>query len=149
MKKRNAFQILAYIGITVAVIGLMTGCPQPEEDDSVSIDERINAFISAANAGSYDAMYTHMHPDAAQYNQAKTADYWSDTFQDADHTLSSRTTSGAVVTAEISSNVTFTNSPIRFTMLEDGSDVWKIKKLEIDGDDDGDYSGTDPDFTFE
>jgi hypothetical protein len=149
MKKRNMVRLFAYIVIAVAAIGLMTGCPQPEEDDSVSIDERIDAFIADANAGNYDTMYTNMHPTAAQYNQAKAASYWSQSFQDSDHTLGTLNISGTIVTSTISSTTYGSNKPIRFTMLEDGSDVWMIKKLEIDADNDSNYSGTDPDFTFE
>ena len=90
-----------------------------------------------------------MHPTAEQYNQAKAADYWSDSFQDSDHSLGTLNTSGTSVTSTISSTQYGSNKPIRFTMLEDGGDVWMIKKLEIDVDNDGNYTGTGQDFTFE
>ena len=45
MKKRNLLQAFACIVITVAVIGLMTGCPQPEEEDRQRLEERTDQCV--------------------------------------------------------------------------------------------------------
>ncbi|MFP4152466.1 MAG: hypothetical protein ACLFSV_06440 [Alkalispirochaeta sp.] len=130
-KSRNSIIVIGAI-LTIAAF-LFTGCPQPEDDDSVSIPERINAFIADANAGNYSSMYTHTHPTADKYNASKDGNFWSDDFDDSDHQLGTLNISGTVVTASITSSVTYSSDDsIRFTMLEDGSDVWMIDKLEID-----------------
>ncbi len=136
MKKRITVHVLLYIAIVVFGSSLFFACPMPEVE-SVSISERIDMFISDANNGNYSNMYKHIHPDAAKYDQGKTANFWSSDFQDSNHSLSTLNISGEIVTSTISSTTYGTDTDIRFTMKEDGKDIWKILKLEIDPANDG------------
>jgi hypothetical protein len=132
MKKKSTARVILYVSIVILGSLLFSACPQPDKDESVSIEERIDAFIEDANNGNYSNMYTHIHPDAAKYDQSKTGDFWTDDFSDNDHSLGTLNISGEVVTAKIDSDPTYNSDDIRFTMKEDGKKVWKILKLEID-----------------
>lgn len=129
-------RLIKYAIALVAVVFLFAGCQQPDDDDSVSIGDRISAFIADANADNFSSMYVHIHSTANDYEASKSADTWSTVFPADDYSLGTLTTAGSVVTSTISGG-TYSSDPIRFTMLESGSDIWMIKKLEIDPDGNG------------
>jgi len=131
MKTESALRLFLKLALVGVIVAFLVGCPQPEEDDSVSIPERINAFISNLNTGSYDTLYTHLHPTTSQYNQKKDGDTWLGDFPSSTYSIGTLEISGAIATTTISGG-TYSSRPIRFTMLEDGRDVWMIDKLEID-----------------
>jgi hypothetical protein len=132
MKTKSTARVILYVSIVILGSLLFIACPQ-DKDESVSISERINAFIADANNGNYSNMYTHIHPDAAKYDQSKTGDFWTNDFSGSDYSLGTLNISGEIVTTTINGGE-YSNDDIRFTMREDGKKVWKILKLEIDPD---------------
>lgn len=124
-------RIFAVVGISVFAL-ISVGCPTPEEDESVSVSERINSWENAINNGGSEAG-GNLHPTASQYDQAQAATFWQvsfptdsgETYTVGDPTLQS----GSTYTTTITGGTYTTSDSLTFTMLEDGSDVWMIKKL--------------------
>lgn len=120
--------ILVVLAITIVVF---VGCPV-DEDDSVSIDERIDSFMSDVNAGRFGELQKHIHPDADQYQQSASADTWSPSpFSSGQtYTLGTKTRTDNTVTTTMTGGV-FNEETTTFGMKEDGSKVWKIRSLTI------------------
>lgn len=137
MKARHNNRQITRIIWGVAMIGiaafLFVGCPQPEEDESVTIDERIGALIAAGNSGSYASLYTHVHPDASQYGQLKDGDAWKPPFASGTTIkLGTLNISGTTVTTTITGNI-YNGETTTFTMKQLDKDVWYVLTWAIDG----------------
>lgn len=125
--------ILTVLGIVLAagMILVLSGCPTPEEEESVSIPERIDAWENAINNGG-DSAGANLHTTAAKYTQAQAATYWQVYFptdSGQKYTVGNPTASGTDYTASISGGTYASGDTLTFTMLEGDSDVWMIKKI--------------------
>ena len=117
------------IFFTVAAFAVFFySCAQNDDDETMTISGRLDKFVADVN-NSPGSVYTNCHPDAAKYNQAKPAEYWTTNFGTG-FALSDRSTSGTTVTAT-GSGGNFNGFPIAFTMQEDGTDNWKIKTISV------------------
>ncbi|MDA3949452.1 MAG: hypothetical protein PF508_09505 [Spirochaeta sp.] len=129
--RRHSRPVVWGIALIAIASFLFVGCPQPEEDDSVSIPERINALIAGGNNGSYDTLYTHVHPDASQYNQLKDGATWKPPFESgATVELGTLEISGTTVTSTISGNI-YNGELTTFTMKQLDKDVWYVLTWKI------------------
>lgn len=115
MKKRT--WVLSSIAI-MALITLITGCPQKVE--SVSVSERMDSFISDLNANNLLNLKGHTHPEAGQYNAANTA-VWAELY--ALEPLSIVSYSGNTA------RVVGTSVYYIFYLEEDDPEVYKIRKI--------------------
>lgn len=117
---------------------MYTGC----NTDAVSIEDRISMFMEEINKTDRSDVWVHLHPDANQTNtNGKLDSFWggSGLFPEANitYSLSSQTVSNSIVTATIAaSNGTpagwsGASESIKFTMKEDGTDIWFINKIEL------------------
>lgn len=132
-KYKKTYQLL--LGLVILLgLGLLIGCPV--DDDSVSVSERISRFESAINAGGANAG-NHIHPAAPGADQADTAAYWQSYFptdRGEVYSIGSPSSLGSDVYETTINGGTFvSNDRLRFTMREDGSDNWKINRIEQTG----------------
>lgn len=130
MRKRTVRQFIL-LAVMVGVALILAGCPD-DKDESVSIDERITSFMDDVNAGRYSRLQRHIHPDAEQYAQSAAASTWSPSpfSPGVTYELGTRNRNDSVVTAPITGGV-FSGETATFVMLEDGSKIWKIRRLTI------------------
>ena len=129
MKKiRIKTRKLVIIAVAALAVLLFTGCPV--EDETTSISERIGQFMGDVNSDNYGNLWTHFHPASATYTAGRDANTWTPgTFSSGtDYTLGTLNISGSTVTTTISGG-TFSSGALTFTMLEDGSDNWKIQSM--------------------
>jgi hypothetical protein len=101
--------------------------------DTVSIEERIDQFITDCNSSNKDSMYLNLHPTETVDRPAKVAaSTWGD-FTDALKPWSisetSRTGSTEVTFIGTISNNTISNEAITIVFKEGDEDVWYIKSL--------------------
>jgi hypothetical protein len=133
MSRRFGRHVTLVVAIVVVASLFLTGCPT-EEDDSVSINERIDSFMDDVNAGRFGSLQKHIHPDASQYQQSAAESTWTPgTFKSSvTYTLGQKTRVDSVVTAPLtSSDDLYDGITATFTMEEHGSDIWKIRRLEF------------------
>jgi hypothetical protein len=103
---------------TMAV--LFSTCKQA----TTSVDDCISNFMDDINSQDRSGVYESLDPNAAQYNQAKTAIYWGVFFPvgEIPYTMSNISKSGSTVTASVTSSTGVTypaGSTLTFAMGED------------------------------
>lgn len=123
--------------VRLAVLGLLVliatiGCDL-SGGDSVSRSERIKQFESDIN-NNLSNVYKNIHPGVNNYGGIRTSVYWEVVFPPEDRsftvsvTISGNTATG-MINAKVGSGVG--NRTVSFRFKEDGSDVWKIDRIEI------------------
>jgi hypothetical protein len=132
MKKRNAFKMIAVVGVLLTVL-VLAGCPLDEEE-TVSITQRVQNFVSDLNTN-YDNVYLNWHPDTTTRQAAANPATLESGFPSSEiYTVSniSADESAGTATATITSNVTYgdSNGSASFTMRKDG-ESWFINSLRI------------------
>lgn len=126
------------IGIAVALILVTTffGCDLFGAK-GVTIEERIDMFMKDVNAGNYDKLYTHFHPqDTQQRQQVADPSFWTDiVYFESGKTYTYKIililNDEAQVT--ISGSTFFNNTPCTFIMEKSGDDYY-IKVMKILGE---------------
>jgi len=104
-------------------------CSQSDDNDTMSIEGRIDKFISDLNSNPGN-VWTNCHSGASKYNQAKPAKYWTQQFGTDKISLENISISGSTVTADVDGG-NYVGLTITFNMQEDGTDNWKIKKITV------------------
>lgn len=142
--KRSTILVAA---LAVAVTVLLTGCDWLL-GEKVTMDERMSAFVSAANESTrnYDTMRSHWHPDAESYSSMNTEGFWEGTagFSLGDRTinvsgLTETGDAGVSGTTSLSGTITTANltsgKPITIGFLPDPSNPRSmlIRVIIIDG----------------
>lgn len=116
--------------LMVAITSLVfVGCPT-EEEDTVSIEDRINEFEDDLN-NDYDGLYKNWHPDSNTYETAKDSSTLNEQFppdESGSYRIDDVDVDDSSVTATLSSSITYTNRDISFTMKKDDGD-WFIEVL--------------------
>lgn len=99
----------------------------------VTIEERIDLFMKDVNAGNYDKLYTHFHPDDTQQRQqVASQSFWTTYFkQGTSYTYKIQSTLLDVATVTVTGGV-WSSTPFMFTLAKSGDDYY-ILKLQIAG----------------
>ena len=133
-----------YIGLMALVLtGLLTlGCELGDDDDGVSIEDRINAFEQDLNTRNFDMISENFHSEMQSGQQAKWDQLYADNifaesnapfvFDEPSSILDGATNEKNVFgnySNGIGANQTYT-----FVMKEEtsGDGIWKIKQFRID-----------------
>lgn len=119
MKKRILL-LCAIIG-TIILASMFTGC---DENKGMSIDDRINSFVSDLNGDNWNqAVKDHFHPDSSQANSDKDTleQYFNGNSFSIDGSISGSGSTKTVKIKRDGGNPTYT-----FTMKEDEPDDWYI-----------------------
>jgi hypothetical protein len=117
--KRNTALILA-LGILASTTVFLAGCKQ-NEDETMTVTECMTEFRDDVNSLKWSDLKDLTHSGATQYNTMDASD-WSGEFSTVKNfTLTS--TPGTTTTATCNSD-TYT-----FTLAEDGSDNWKVRRI--------------------
>lgn len=133
MKKQTTFRVIAAAGI-IATLLMLSGCPFLEEEDTVSIAERVQFFVQDLN-GNYNQVYLNWHPDTTTRQAAANPTTLQTRFPSSEvYTVSGISANEALgtATATIDSDVTFNNANASFRMKKDG-DNWFIDSLTVSG----------------
>lgn len=109
--------------ILLALVCVLGGCKM--NNDTVSVEERVEMFISDANAKSYGSLKAHTHPDASKYSQANSA-FWETRLEEFLN-LSYGTSSGNTV------QVNGKSTSFTFYLKEDDPENYKIYKITQQG----------------
>ena len=129
MKSRTIIR-LAVLGLLVLIVTV--GCDL-FGDDSVSKSERLKQFESDIN-NNLSNVYKNIHPGVDGYGGMRSADYWSEHFPPEDRSFTvSVSISGNTATGQVLSGGTVGNRNVSFRFKEDGSDVWKIDRIVLEG----------------
>lgn len=125
MMTKLRVRISVFSVIAIGVL-LLTGCPL---EDTTTVSERLNAFMSDVNREDYTSLYTHFHPLSSAFTARRAAETWTPAPFARGETYQLGTISNnATVTTTISGGI-WSGDSITFTMLEDGSDNWKIRSI--------------------
>ena len=122
MKKISVFLILL---AAVFLLLFITGCA---EDSGMSIDDRIEAFVSDLNDSNRDGIFKeHFHSSSSSYSNGDEEAIVASFPNGTGYTVESNTGTGSTRT------VTIKSDPYTFTMEEDGDDDWYIKSITGSG----------------
>jgi len=149
MQRKQEKKASVWMVMTAAVVLLIfSGCDMLLEilAETDPAESRVNSFLDGINSDGRDKVYTHIHPGAEDYDEAKTAAYWETDFPPAETfslgELSAADTSETVktVTTTISSVTTYDGDAVTITVEKyTGSstethtkDKWYIKRIEIE-----------------
>ena len=122
MKKISIILILL---TTFFLLLFMTGC---EDDSGMSIDDRIEAFVSDLNNSNRDGIFKeHFHSSSSSYSNGDEDAIAVSFPNGTGYTVESNTGTGSTRT------VTIKSDPYTFTMQEDGEDDWYIKSITGSG----------------
>ena len=132
MKSRTIIR-LAVLGLLVLIVTL--GCDL-FGDDSVSKSERLKQFESDIN-NNLSNVYKNIHPGVAGFEEMRVSSYWAIHFPSEDRSFTVNVSiSGNEATGDILSDNApdgVGNRTVLFRFKEDGSDVWKIDRIVLDG----------------
>ena len=141
MTKKSTVLRLALATLTVSFV--LAGCDwlQGLLGETLSISERIDAFVDELNTNSRTTVGEHIHPSAAEFVALQSSTPWeggppSTANRDFGWTAGSTTDNGdgtMDVTGSFTSDagaVAFTNA--LFTIQEDEQDNWKIRLFDLD-----------------
>lgn len=116
MKARHyAFGIAT---IALATLVLAAGCDLFGRSAQATIDQ----FEGYVKTGDLASIYLVLDPAAAQYNQAKTADYWNVYFPNTETYTFALSVSGSSASGTISSNAKYASTPLAITLSKSGMD---------------------------
>ena len=132
MKSRTIIR-LAVLGLLVLIVAV--GCDL-FGDDSVSKSERLKQFESDIN-NNLSNVYKNIHPGVNNFGQIKASSYWANYFPSEDRSFTVNVSiSGNEATGDILSDNHpdgVGNRTVSFRFKEDGSDVWKIDRIVLEG----------------
>ena len=67
----KAAQMAKLVALAAVLVAIVFSCAEP----AISIDERLNMFMSDVNNGRYDRLFRHVHPDSSS-DKLRPAAYW-------------------------------------------------------------------------
>ncbi|MFQ3621053.1 MAG: hypothetical protein SNJ78_08920 [Spirochaetales bacterium] len=121
------------LAFTLCIVALLFSCDLflPK---GVTIEERIDMFMKDVNAGRYDKLYTHFHPDLTQQRQQLASpDIWTPVPFEPNQQYSYKITLKLtdVVTVTVTGGLLYANGmPFIFEMEKSGDDYY-IRTLTI------------------
>ena len=130
---KNLFK---YIGLTILLVFLFTGCDLLFGPSPVSPSERLSKFKIELNTDSRSTIYEHVHSGVSLYDQIKTSDWWeASSFSTANNPFTFSVTmspeSNGIVTGTGSVNYQSADYNIILTFKEIDTDVWYINSITL------------------
>jgi len=129
---RTTLRILLLALLALATALILSCAPPP-----VSISDRITMFVTSLNGNMTDT-YTNTATNAAQYDNAKTASFWSSAFPQTRPLaiVTVNTNNPSAVTLQLSSTGTPYTPTYTLVMVNSptmGSDNWLISQISWPG----------------
>jgi hypothetical protein len=120
---------LAIVAAVLALAALFSTCGLKK----TSVDECIDNFMSDINGSDRSQVYTNLDSSSTMYGAARAGGYWNIVLNPIGipFTLTSRSTSGSVVSATMNSSIYGGGTPITFDMSEDSAGNAVIATIDM------------------
>lgn len=123
-------RIYLFLSIAAAaVLFLFVSCGSDDEDNAMTIEDRIENFFDDINSNK-SAAYKNLHPDCVMYNELKKLETWNSYFSGSDYECPNGKKEGDLYKGDITGG-SYVNDLIVFKMKENGRDNWKILSVKI------------------